>query len=376
MHIALLTQSLYSQGAEYVVASLARGLVKSGHTVDILVSAVHSEIAKYHPEVKMFDIPTEVNLIHMPRYRARYNILFLRKYIKENAPDVILENASPYTIPMILAKILLFNRVKTRLIKIEHLAIGLDKQGEKLDLSFSIISLIIKLLYTQLSQVFVVSSGIKKMFAKVYGYPENKIQIIYNPVLDENFLRKSSYLPSHPWLKKKDVPVVVAAGAFSPIKNHLLLFRAFKKLREQIPCRLILFGDGPLRVVYEKELKAMNLTDDVSLPGYTSQLPSEIKYADCFVCSSVIESFSIVIIEALAVGCPVVSTDAPYGPKEILDQGKYGTIVPNHNVDKLKDAIASALNKKSVINCKNWLAQFSSDSVISRYELLIRNILK
>ena len=278
---------------------------------------------------------------------------------------------------MILAKILIFPRSQTKLIKVEHLGgIGLDKQGREIKVPFSFKMLLLKLLYTQLSQVFVVSEGMKNAFARTYGYPPNKIQTVYNPVLDENFLKKSSCRPTHPWLIKKDIPVIVAAGTFSPVKNHILLFDAFKKLRKQISCRLIVFGDGTLRPVYEKEIRKMHLSDDISLPGYTSQLPSEIKYADCFVCSSIVESFSIVIVEALAVGCPVVSTDAQYGPKEILAQGKYGIIVQNHNADKLKEAMASVLIKKPEVNCQNWLMQFSSASVINRYESLIRKIIK
>jgi glycosyltransferase involved in cell wall biosynthesis len=90
---------------------------------------------------------------------------------------------------------------------------------------------------------------------------------------------------------------------------------------------LIIFGEGGLRSEYERLIEELGIGDSVSLPGFTNNLPAELKGGACFVVSSLIESFSVVLVEALASGVPVVSTDCPYGPGEILKRGKYGTLV-------------------------------------------------
>jgi len=372
MYISILITSLYSQGAEYVAASMARGLFAAGHKVDVVVSAVHDEIASANPEKAPFPLTEGIHLVHLPGRRARQNIVALRQYIKRNRPDVVLNNAGPFMLALSLARLLIPWGCKTKIVHVEHSSsVGCDSSCSVMSKFFTKIRCF---LLNRYDGVFAVSEGTRLQLCSATGFPLERAFTVYNPAIDV-MSQKIMQLPSrHPWLNKKEIPVVVAAGAFCKFKNHLLLIRAFAKVCEVVQCRLIIFGDGPLRSDYENELRKLRIEDKVSLPGYTNQLPAEIKAADVFVVSSDGESFSIVLVEALAAGTPVVSTDAPYGPPEILEYGKYGILVKRGNVDSMSAGIIKALSGYEIVPPKESYERFRIENIVKNYESGLRSI--
>lgn len=375
MKIAFLGTTLYNQGAEFVLATTARALADNGHEVDVVVTAVNDDIAKARPQVKPFDIGNNARQITLKGRRGRECILELRGLMKRGGYDAVVCHASPMTIPMILASIALKKRPK--LIHVEHMGgIGVVYEtGAIAYPKFSFGAFVRKRIMSCLDAQFVVSKGTLEAINRMTEYPRERIHLVYNPVLDDVFEGKRMQKAEHPWLKEKStLPVIVAAGAFAGVKHFDMLIEAFAKVRKEVPCKLVIFGEGSFRPRYEKVIKDLGIEELVSLPGFTNQLPAEIRNASLFVVSSKVESFSIVLVEAMACGVPVVSTDAPYGPREILRDGEYGILVKNWDVDALANGIRRALTGGAIKPTLDMVKRFSVASVRDQYEVALNKI--
>lgn len=373
MKIAFLGVSLFHQGAEYVLAALARGFAAHGHDVTVILSKYHEDWQKAHPEWKPFELGDNVHVIVLPTRRGRESVLSLRKVFKSGRYDIVLNHAASFCIPMIASTFLLKSRPLQ--VHVEHLSgIGVDAKGQRIEPRRTFIRYLLNRLTFLLDAQFTVSEGTANAITRMTGFPKDRIYTVYNPVIDDVFKCKCQELPKLPWMMEKTVPIVVAAGAFSEFKNHSLLLRAWKEVIKKKNARLVILGDGGLRSEYERLIKELNIEDSVSLPGFTNNLPAELKGASCFVVSSFIESFSVVLVEALASGVPVVATDCPYGPGEILKRGKYGILVKNNDVTALAGGILKVLNGEGINPPQESHAPFTIDAVVERYERAIEDV--
>lgn len=378
MKIATFVTSLYSQGAEYVTASVARGLYDAGNEVEVVVTAIHNDLANNAEGKKPFALKSGMKLVQLPVRHARFSTLAFRKYIKNAAPDVLLCNASPYLIPMTLANLSLPKHLRTKIINVVHGSeYGLFKSKQDYLLRYGAIKgRIVAFLEGLADAVFAVSEGTRKMACCILNCSDERSYTVYNPVVDDVTVQKLSLPPSHPWLADKTCPVFVSAGALTGWKNFRLLIDAFARVANKSACRLIIFGEGPLRFELERQIEELALKDKVSLPGYTNQLPAEIKAADAFVVSSDVESFSVVLVEAMAAGVPIVSTEAPYGPPELLDGGRYGRLVPCGDANSLAAAMIDVLDKKVPVTPKERVDDFRIENIVKRYVAAIEKILQ
>lgn len=375
MKIALIGTTLFHQGAEYVLASIARGFSAHGHDVHIILSALQNDLAKEHPDWKPFDLSKDITVHILPCRRARYSVMPLRRLMNVEHFDVVMNHSAPFALPLVAASLCMRNRPK--IIHVEHLGgVGLDEKGAVIPPKKDLLSLITNRLMRKFDAQFAVSDGTADAITRMTGYPRHKIYTVYNPVIDEIFYKKLSEEAVHPWLLDTSIPVVIAAGAFCSFKNHMLLLRAWAKVVNKVKARLIIFGEGELRKNYESEIKDLGIENSVSLPGFTNNLPAALKQACCFVVSSTIESFSVVLVEALASGTPVVSTNCPYGPPEILQDGKYGILVENNSENALADGIVRALNGKGITPPPESYKRFTIDAIIDRYEQAMNEVCK
>lgn len=145
--------------------------------------------------------------------------------------------------------------------------------------------------------------------------------------------------PEHPWYKDKKTPLIIAVGRLSPEKDYKTLLSAYKKVKEQIECRLIILGEGAERTNLLNLANSLDITEYIDLPGFVSNPYAWIARSNLFVLSSRYEGLPTVLIEALACGTPVVSTNCISGPAEILENGKFGDLVPVGDVEALAKAI-------------------------------------
>lgn len=375
MRIAMIGLSLYGQGAEFVLATIAKGLAARGHSLDVIVSRLHDDIRRAHPDWKPFNIGEKVRMIVMGGRRGRQCIGELRKIFRTGCYDIVVCHASPFAIP---ARMAALGMVKSpRFVYVEHLGgIGTDWNGNFIQPGFSVLKALKNLLMRLYDAQFAVSQGTLDAINRVTGYPKSRLHLVYNPVFDETFENRVTPPPEHPWLRLATEPVIVAAGAFNGVKNFELLIEAFAEVRKSRKCRLIIFGEGRSRTKYEALIAAKGIQQFVSLPGFTNKLRAELKGASCFVVSSTVESFSIVLVEAMAAGVPVISTDAPYGPREILQGGKNGILVPNRDRGALVKAINKVLDGNGIPPSKDMIARFSVESASAAYERELLNVLK
>lgn len=366
MKISFVIQDLFHQGAQYVTAMMVKGFIKKGYDVDLLVSKVHSDLLKQG--LVPFKVPETTHIINMPDRKARNNIRFLRSYLKKTNSEAVIVMSSPYEIPLAIAKIGLIKAPK--LCYVEHNGITPETLPKKTIAKCRnwFLNLISK---SQYDTWMAVSVGLANLLERVKGMKPKTFKVVYNPVVDDTYYKKMKMQPQCEWLIKKTIPTVVAAGAFCEIKGHKMLFEAIKLANKKNPVRLVLFGKGYLRTEYEKWIEENNMKDRILLPGHTNSLPAEMRAADAFVISSLRESFSVVLVEALAANTPIISTDCPYGPPELLKNGEYGTLVPVNDPYAMSEAIVNQIQKShSKIPKASW-EKFTVDYVVEAYEKAI-----
>jgi glycosyltransferase involved in cell wall biosynthesis len=171
----------------------------------------------------------------------------------------------------------------------------------------------------------------------------------------------------HPWFGPGLPAVILSVGRLTSQKDFCTLIKAFAKVRQTNPSRLLILGDGEDRSALETLVDQLGLREDVSLPGFVANPYPYMTRADVFVLSSRWEGLPGVLIEALYCGAPLVSTDCPSGPREILADGKYGKLVPVGNMDRLAQAIEATLNSKKVCVPQESWARFTLEVVVDQY---------
>ena len=180
--------------------------------------------------------------------------------------------------------------------------------------------------------------------------------------------------PDHPWFRKGEPPVIIGVGRLVPQKKFSTLIMAFAKIRSKRNLRLMILGEGRLRKELEQLAEQLQVADDFIMPGFQDNPFACISKASVFVLSSVWEGLVSVLVEALATGCAVVSTDCPHGPSEILEKGKYGRIVPVGDYKAMADAILQALDTPADRNVLIARADdFSVSLIVEQYLQLIND---
>jgi glycosyltransferase involved in cell wall biosynthesis len=180
--------------------------------------------------------------------------------------------------------------------------------------------------------------------AQMVKIPLDRIQVIYNPIVTPDLFEKSKAFLNHPWYKKGEPPVLLAVGRLTKQKAFDVLIRAFAQIRKDQSARLIILGEGEERPALEGLIKEYKLEQDISMPGFVPNPYPYMAHAAVFVLSSRWEGLPTVLVEALALGTSIVSTDCPSGPREILLDGKYGKLVPVDDPSALAVAITASLS--------------------------------
>jgi len=204
-----------------------------------------------------------------------------------------------------------------------------------------------RLFYPRAQAIVAVSAGVAADLARITGLPAGRIHVVPNPVITPELPQLAARAPGHPWLDRRapgDPPVVLAAGRFTRQKDFPTLIEAFARLRAQRPARLLILGQGRDLDACRTLAARLGIAQDCDFPGFAANPYAFMARANLFVLSSRWEGSPNVLTEALALGTPVVATDCPSGPREILAGGRFGALVPVGDAPALAAAIASTLD--------------------------------
>jgi glycosyltransferase involved in cell wall biosynthesis len=219
--------------------------------------------------------------------------------------------------------------------------------------------------------VIAVSKGVARDLSDRSGLAPDRIKTIYNPVFTPEIWKRAEEAPEHRWFCE-EIPVVLAVGKLKKQKDFATLIRAFARLRARRPVRLVILGEGPEREALRSLVTRLRVERDVDLLGFRENPFSLMRRASVFALSSAWEGFGNVLVEAMACGAPVVSTRCPSGPEEILDDGRYGRLVPVGDPGAFCDALEATIDVAPDRSILQRRAQvFSRDTSVRHYEALL-----
>lgn len=199
-------------------------------------------------------------------------------------------------------------------------------------------------LYRRADGFIAVSHGIKSDLQRWLALPAERIRVLPNPVITPEFHQRASRDPGHRWLQPDAPPVILGVGGLRSQKDFATLLRAFARVRCKRACRLIILGEGRQRRRLRKLAGRLGVDQDFDLPGWSAESHAYMARAAVFALSSRWEGTANVIIEAAALGTPIVATDCRYGPREVLQDGRYGELVPPRDPDALAAGLLRMLD--------------------------------
>ena len=324
-------------GVERMLVNLMRGFVDLGRTVNLLlVGADSPHLERLPAEVRRIDLGTKHSFL------AAFG---LARYLRRNRPTALLAAKDRAGRAAVLARRLAGTDTRIVLRLGTNLSAAMaERSAPSRWLRYAPI----RWTYPSIDRIVAVSNGVAEDTARIARVPHSQISVIRNPVITPDLAEQAALPCSHPWLADHGgarVPVIVGAGRFQRQKDFPTLIRAFAWLRAQRSCRLLLLGDGRGRAALEALVQDLGIDADVDLPGFQPNLYPFLAGADLFVLSSAWEGSPNVLTEAMALGTPVVATDCPSGPREILDDGRLGPLVPVADVHALSDAMAATLDR-------------------------------
>ena len=352
--VALYLPSLSGGGAERVMVLLANGLTERGLAVDLVLARAEGPYLK--------EVSPTVRVIDLGATRVTYSLTPLIRYLRKEKPAALLSALNHANVVACLAHRLA--GVPTRLIVTEHSTLSHARPGNHRG---RVVPWLMRRLYPRANAVVAVSKGVADDLVSTLALDAAKVHVIYNPVVTDDLFTKARAPIDHPWFEKDAPPVVLGIGRLTEAKDYPTLIHAFAHVRTQRPARLMVLGEGELRPQLEALVRECGLEQDVELPGFVTNPFAYLTRASVFVLPSKWEGLPTVLIEALACGTPVVSTDCPSGPSEILEGGRWGRLVPVGDIGALTEAINRALAAEEKPDAVARAALFRTENALNAY---------
>lgn len=354
--ISLVTSTMLGGGAQRVVAKLASGIAARGHEVDlVLAHPVGPFLAELHPDVRVVDLGVR---------RLATAIVPLARYLRERRPAVVFSALDYVNVVTIAARAV--SRVDVPLVVSEHNTLS-QAVAHTSSRRTRLMPRLIAWSYPRADAVVAVSKGVADDLLRMCDLAPESVHVLNNPIVGPEVAQMRAEPVQHPWLVERTTPVVVAVGRLKPQKDYSTLLEAFALVRRDRDARLVILGEGPLRDQLEEQVQRLGLADAVSLPGFCPNPYPAMATADVYVLSSRWEGSPTVLVEALSCGTPVVSTDCPSGPRETLDEGRYGLLVSVEDPEGLAAGIVRALDGAVPSPPRESWEPFAQDAVVTAY---------
>jgi glycosyltransferase involved in cell wall biosynthesis len=358
MRILIFVKNLDIGGLQRVAINLANYLAKK-HSVHVVL--VNRNITNQN------EIDSDITIHELSQKKLRFNLMSYHRIKKRIRPDVIISFQTIYNLFASLEKKIFCSKIP--IIATEH-----DEFLNKIQNWNPIYRAIFQYSFNEISLIIAPSVGLKNEIVNSGLINDLDVEKIGNPVVNKRLL---DYEPTgeFDYLKNPDEFLICGGGRLTSNKNISLLIRAFQNLKTNIPCKLVIFGDGPEKTKLVKLVQELNLNNHVEFLGFVYPLYEILHRADIYVHTAQREAFGNVIVESLALATPIVAIDCPHGPREILDAGKYGNLVTESDDQELATKIVMTLSEEwRATDLKNRASEYMISNKCKEYEEEINKI--
>lgn len=355
--IVLVLPDLITGGAQKVMLNLAKGFADRHYQVDLVTLSGKGDLFS--------EVPDNVNLVILNQCKhcslwitSIFNVLKFAKRIRNENYDTILSTLTGTN--LFITLVILLWRI--------DIPIFIREASTSHNIKSSFKKWLVRKLYPKTNCIIAVTNEIAREMSELTGINKNAITVIHNPVNLPAIQQQSKDTVKHRWIDNKNQPIIITIGRLIPAKDYGTLIQAMALLNKDTAVRLIVIGDGPERQHITSVINEQGLDNQINLLGHQLNPYAYLIHADALVVSSRYEGFVNVLLEAMALGIPVVSTNCPSGPSEILDNGKYGELVPVGDSTALANAIRKTI--ENPIEKKILLERtkaFSLNHIVAQY---------
>lgn len=331
-------------------------VLDKGHIVDLII---------VNDEGEYLDrIPKKANTIYLHSNRGIMSCPELIVYLRNNSPEALISTGPVLNIMSTLSKNLA--RVDT---KIVNRVANINSKKEYSKFKGKILTSLMKKSYSKVDSIIAISEGVEQDLVHEYGVSKDKINVIYNPAYSGDITKLREEKPDNFQMFEDDLPVIIGVGRLVRQKDFLTLIQAFKIVQKRIDSKLLILGKGHRRRELEEEARSLGIYSKVSMPGFVDNPYAYMYRSDVFVLSSIFEGFGNVLVEAMACACPIVTTDCPGGPGEIVGYGQFGKLVPVRNPESMAEAVIETLegNHCAEEELLTRAQEFSREKIADRY---------
>ena len=401
LRFAFYLENFDGGGVQKMILLIANGLARRGYQADVLVCQAQGPFRDdIAPGVNVVELaPTRLiaaklraaqadpgglpKLMRPLLFSHRISTTFahfpaLSDYLREARPDALIAGNPLMNVEAALARRLAGVPCRLIAIEVNDLSSGHPLNSDQIS---KWLPSLCRRAYRAADGIVGISKGVSDDIAARTGISPSRITTIFPPAVTSDILRKARETVDHPWFTPDGPPVILGAGRLGRAKDFETLIRAFAIVRRERLARLVILGNYKTPSKTEKRraklmelAEALGIAEDVDLPGFVANPIAYMGRASVFAVSSIYEGFCIVLAEAMASGCPVVSTDCPSGPAEILEKGRYGPLVPVGDYEALASAILGLLDSPPDPDMlRSRASLFSAERAIDQYEAILND---
>lgn len=349
-HLCIFLPSLDGGGAEKVMLALAGRFVARGIRCDLVIAMNKGRL--------LDQVPPGVRLVPLGKSKTIKATFALASYLRRERPQALLSTIFPANSTALLARLLASRacRIVLREANQTEFDVASDNTARA-----HLNRLVLTWLYRRADAVVAVAENVGHGLIEARLVDKSRLHVIRNPA-------PAPRPPQAPDAASGARPLIVACGRLEPQKDHATLLRAFAKVRARVAAALLILGEGSLLPELQNQARELGIDESVTFAGYTHDPQDQMRKANLFVHPSRFEGMSNVLIEALACGCPIVATDCPGGTREVLADGKYGSLVPVGDETALADAMLRVLlGEVTFPDASEYLRQFNIEHVADAY---------
>ena len=307
------------------------------------------------------DVEQGIEIVELNASRVSTSLLSLAKYLRRVQPTAILSTLMYANVVVACAHFIAKSQARLVLREANAITAACDRRRTA---KGKIIHVCAGWAYKYCDRVVGISEGLTEDIKNVYGLPDDRVITIYNPVVNDDVVARAKSDGSG---SDVHTSFILGVGRLVEQKDFATLISAFARVKKTHNVRLIILGEGDQREELKTLVEQLELEGCVSMPGFVDDPYSYMKAASVFVLSSRWEGFGNVLVEALACGAPVVSTDCPSGPSEILEEGRWGELVPVGDATKMASAICQTLDATEHPVASQRALSFHVDKIAEKY---------